>query len=123
LHAQTATIENGFVHLPETAHWLSDYLHELILFPAGRYDDQVDSTAQALAWTKIRPPGWGWLELCRCESERANGIASGRLVSLKAPSWISDVSGLSGRQYVVRDGIVAVVEEDAPTLLRAGFWV
>ena len=42
LHAQTATIENGFVRLPETAHWLADYLQELILFPAGRYDDQVD---------------------------------------------------------------------------------
>ena len=42
LHAQTATIENGFVHLPETAHWLADYLHELTMFPAGRYDDQVD---------------------------------------------------------------------------------
>jgi predicted phage terminase large subunit-like protein len=65
LHAQTATIENGFVHLPETAHWLADYLQELILFPAGRYDDQVDSTAQALAWTKIRPVGWGWLEYYR----------------------------------------------------------
>ena len=42
LHAQTATIENGFVRLPETAHWLADYLQELILFPAGRYDDQVE---------------------------------------------------------------------------------
>ena len=42
LHAQTATIENGFVHLPETAHWLADYLHELTMFPAGRHDDQVD---------------------------------------------------------------------------------
>ena len=42
LHAQTATIENGFVHLPETAHWLADYLHELIMFPAGRHDDQVE---------------------------------------------------------------------------------
>ena len=30
------TIENGFVHLPETAHWLADYLHELTMFPAGR---------------------------------------------------------------------------------------
>ena len=42
LHSQTATIENGFVHLPETAHWLADYLQELTLFPAGRYDDQVE---------------------------------------------------------------------------------
>jgi predicted phage terminase large subunit-like protein len=68
LHAQTATIENGFVHLPESAHWLPDYLHEFAMFPAGRYDDQVDSTAQALAWTKIRPVAWGWLEM----AEQAN---------------------------------------------------
>ena len=60
LHAQTATIENGFVHLPEEAHWLADYVSELIPFPAGRYDDQVDSTAQALAWSKQRLPG-SWL--------------------------------------------------------------
>src|SRR5207237_5524549 len=27
LKAQTAMIENGFVHIPETAPWLSEYLH------------------------------------------------------------------------------------------------
>ena len=27
----------------------------LLAFPAGRHDDQVDSTAQALAWAKQRP--------------------------------------------------------------------
>jgi predicted phage terminase large subunit-like protein len=32
LHAQTATIENGFVHIPTAAHWLADYLHELTVF-------------------------------------------------------------------------------------------
>ena len=36
LHAQTATIENGFVHLPASAPWLADYLHELTVFPNGR---------------------------------------------------------------------------------------
>src|SRR5438105_7424046 len=46
LHAQTAMIENGFVHIPETAPWLAEYLHEVTLFPKGRHDDQVDSTAQ-----------------------------------------------------------------------------
>ena len=25
LHAQMAMTENGFVHLPEKAHWLADY--------------------------------------------------------------------------------------------------
>jgi predicted phage terminase large subunit-like protein len=65
LHAQTAAIENGFVCLPREAHWLADYLHELTVFPNGRYDDQVDSTSQALAWTKQRPPGWGIFEYYR----------------------------------------------------------
>jgi predicted phage terminase large subunit-like protein len=47
LHAQTATIENGFVHLPSEAHWLADYLHELTVFPNGRHDDQVIDRAGA----------------------------------------------------------------------------
>ena len=42
MHAQTAMIENGFVHLPDTAPWLAPYLHELTVFPHGRHDDQVE---------------------------------------------------------------------------------
>ena len=42
LHAQTAMIENGFVHIPETAPWLAEYLHELTVFPKGKHDDQVE---------------------------------------------------------------------------------
>ena len=121
LHAQTATIENGFVYLPETAHWLADYLRELTLFPAGRYDDQVDSTAQALAWTKIRPPGWGILEYYRELAEERNRTAPERFVSMKAPPGVTHVYGLSGRQYMTRDAIVSVVEKDVSPLLRAGF--
>ena len=52
MHAQTAMIENGFVHLPDTAPWLAPYLHELTVFPNGKHDDQVDSTAQMLDWFK-----------------------------------------------------------------------
>ena len=63
LHAQTATIENGFVWLPEAAPWLADYLAEFSAFPRGRHDDQVDSTAQALAWTKLPRTGpEAWIE-------------------------------------------------------------
>jgi predicted phage terminase large subunit-like protein len=32
LHAQTALIENGFVHIPEAAPWLAKYLHEMTVF-------------------------------------------------------------------------------------------
>ena len=53
LHAQTAAIENGLVHLPQSAPWLAEYLHELTVFPYGRFDDQVDATAQFLDWFKM----------------------------------------------------------------------
>jgi predicted phage terminase large subunit-like protein len=43
LNAQTGAMEGGFVHLPREAHWLADYLHELVTFPrplrrSGRFD-------------------------------------------------------------------------------------
>ena len=41
MHAQTAKIENGFVHVPDTAPWLAPYLRELTVFPHGKHDDQV----------------------------------------------------------------------------------
>jgi predicted phage terminase large subunit-like protein len=52
MHAQTAMIENGFVHLPKEGSWLPEYLHELTAFPKGKHDDQVDSRAQMLDWMK-----------------------------------------------------------------------
>jgi hypothetical protein len=51
-HAQTAVTENGFVHIPETAPWLAEYLHEMTVFPNGKHDDHADSTAQFLDWLK-----------------------------------------------------------------------
>ena len=50
MQAQTPPIENGMVLLPKEAHWLGDYVQELVTFPKAKYDDQVDSTAQALKW-------------------------------------------------------------------------
>lgn len=38
------------VVLPDDAHWLPDYLAELVAFPASPNDDQVDATSQALAY-------------------------------------------------------------------------
>jgi predicted phage terminase large subunit-like protein len=65
LHAQTAVMENGFVHLPDEAPWLADHLAELTVFPAGRHDDQVDSTSQFLAWandTRLPQSFVNWME-------------------------------------------------------------
>ena len=65
MHAQTGLIENGFVYIPETAPWLAEYLHEITLFPKGKHDDQVDSTAQFLDWFKRPFPGQGIFEYYR----------------------------------------------------------
>jgi predicted phage terminase large subunit-like protein len=55
-NAQTATIENGFVYVPQQAPWLAEYIHEITTFPSAKYDDQADSTSQALAWINQSPP-------------------------------------------------------------------
>jgi predicted phage terminase large subunit-like protein len=52
MNSVPSTIENGFAYLPENAAWLAEFLHELASFPNGKYDDQVDSTSQALEWYK-----------------------------------------------------------------------
>jgi predicted phage terminase large subunit-like protein len=52
MSTSSSMIENGFVYLPVQANWLDAYRHELSVFPKGQYDDQVDSTSQALDWVK-----------------------------------------------------------------------
>jgi predicted phage terminase large subunit-like protein len=48
LAAQSIKFEAGKVILPTQAPWLDEYLREITGFPGGKYDDQVDSTSQAL---------------------------------------------------------------------------
>lgn len=54
MDAQTSKIEAGQVYLPDDASWLSDFMLELLAFPSGRYDDQVDSVSQFLFWAGKR---------------------------------------------------------------------
>jgi predicted phage terminase large subunit-like protein len=49
--AACAPVAEGTVLLPKEAPWLSAFRHELIAFPRGRYDDQVDSFSQMMRWT------------------------------------------------------------------------
>jgi predicted phage terminase large subunit-like protein len=53
LEAQVHRFERGEVLLPresETEQWLSDYIDELTTFPESEFNDQVDSTTQALVY-------------------------------------------------------------------------
>ncbi len=43
-------IESGRVVIPSQAPWLADLQREVVLFPNGRHDDQVDSISQFLKW-------------------------------------------------------------------------
>jgi predicted phage terminase large subunit-like protein len=52
--AQSAKIEAGHLHLPKEAEWLGSFLFELLAFPHGRHDDQVDSVSQFLKWAATR---------------------------------------------------------------------
>jgi predicted phage terminase large subunit-like protein len=53
---QAAPIEAGAVHLPEKAAWLDAFRSELLAFPQGKHDDQVDALSQALARVRASGP-------------------------------------------------------------------
>jgi predicted phage terminase large subunit-like protein len=48
--AQSAKIEAGHVYLPKDALFLATFIMELLAFPNGANDDQVDSVSQLLIW-------------------------------------------------------------------------
>lgn len=124
LHAQTAMIQ-GFLYLPKGAPWLAAYVHELITFPRAKYDDQVDSTSQALDWIKQGNfgPGMGVFQYYRQEYERLQEKQT-KMVRLKSPTGHGaiGVHTLSGRWVQTdNDGVIEVSEEDAKALIAHGW--
>lgn len=65
LYSQSAEFENGRVLLPSSASWLDEYIRELTAFPGSKYDDQVDSTSQALEHMKQNRGLAIWEKLAR----------------------------------------------------------
>ncbi len=120
VHAQSATMENGFVHLPRQAHWLDNYLHEMLVFPKGRHDDQVDATAQAFAWAKQRSANTGMIDFyARLAREQQGGCdrpMTRLLVPAGTTAYLSD-----GTCPTVRDGFIEVPEGEAAPLMAASF--
>jgi hypothetical protein len=106
---------------PREAHWLTEYLHELTTFPKSKYDDQTDSTSQALAWLKQRMPCYGIFEYYRqlYEESKSRELPRHRL---EVTNNCSHVSTITGRQITVpNDRIITVTDEEMPSLLWAGF--
>ena len=87
LSTVTGLLETGQVRFPVRAPWWSDYLTELITFPRGRYDDQVDSTPRPSNGSAI-PTGsrrcsrsigrWQRNRLAASRSSRSSLVGCGR---------------------------------------------
>jgi predicted phage terminase large subunit-like protein len=50
LRIQSGKIEDKLVWVPQEAPWLDAFRHELLAFPNGKHDDQVDCLSQFLEW-------------------------------------------------------------------------
>jgi predicted phage terminase large subunit-like protein len=87
LNAQTAKIENGRVHLPRSAPWLETYMQEILTFPRCRYDDQVDSTSQALEWLTKPNVMEPWFVQMRRWQEREDKLPHERVYPDIAKVW------------------------------------
>lgn len=53
--AQAVRIEQGHVFVPQDASFMGHFRRELLQFPNGKHDDQVDSVSQFLEWVTARP--------------------------------------------------------------------
>jgi predicted phage terminase large subunit-like protein len=108
---QAAKIEAGQVLLPRSAAWLDEFKSELLQFPHGRHDDQVDSLSQFLAWVGKRNTrtliSWdfGYGEV-RCDPVRGL-VRSPVLASVDVSDHLQDVPRreLQSPQPVRQDNI------------------
>jgi predicted phage terminase large subunit-like protein len=119
-------IEGGDVFIPADAPWLADYLHELAAFPNGRWDDQVDSTSQALNWFREKRYEPGIFVYYREEAEKLKRAdePGEPTVWMRPPPATGGGFGRTGRQYQVdwTTGLVLVCENDVLGFRTAG-WV
>jgi predicted phage terminase large subunit-like protein len=56
MQKHTARIEAGSVFVPRQAPWLDRFRAELLAFPMGRHDDQVDALSQGLEYGFTKRP-------------------------------------------------------------------
>ena len=84
LEAHSAKLEAGYVLLPDKAAWLDEFRTELLAFPNGRHDDQVDALSQFLEWLARRR----WSERSRAEfDERGRAQREATAKSLGRTTW------------------------------------
>ena len=53
METEALAIEHGEVLIPENAPWLETFRDEVVRFPMGQHDDQIDSMSQFLKWRRL----------------------------------------------------------------------
>ncbi|MGU3663336.1 phage terminase large subunit [Methylobacterium sp. A49B] len=120
--AQSARFEEGRVHLPQEASWLGVYEAELLAFPNGRHDDQVDATSYALhyltAWLRrARPPARRSRESIRGPGRRSLVSESG-IAAVEPVALMTDGAGeeriVDGRRIIRVSASTQIPTENGP---------
>jgi predicted phage terminase large subunit-like protein len=124
MSAQTALIANGAVFIPKAAPWLSDLLCELMAFPLGRYDDQVDSVSQALKWFATANDEPGILQYYRMMVEQMHSKpGDDQVVTLKCSNHTNVVYPIKADPiYKGDDGLFRMPMRHARPLLQSSGW-
>jgi predicted phage terminase large subunit-like protein len=109
----------GRVQLPrEEKHWLKTYVDELTTFPYSRYNDQVDSTVQALG--EVVAGDDGSFSRAMRTMELLSGSGNPDMVRLKVPPNTGTIYGMDGRITVPDgDGVIEVSPLEASSLERS----
>jgi hypothetical protein len=85
----------------------------------SRFDDQVDSTSQALEWLKRRFPSQGIFEYYKQQATELNRTMAPSMVRLRANNECSQVITITGRQITVRND--RTIEDEARSFVGRGF--
>lgn len=97
----TGRIEAGELRIPREARWLAEFRREMLDFPSGAHDDQIDALSQFLNWA--RNPDF----VIRRIEEKQYAAARRRI----APPY---------RRPSLRERIENSYNPDAPTLVSGG---
>jgi predicted phage terminase large subunit-like protein len=54
METEALAIEQGQVYVPTEAEWLETFRDEVVSFPMGKHDDQIDSMSQFLRWRRVK---------------------------------------------------------------------
>ena len=96
-------IKQGRIHLPEGADWATDWIDEIVAFPNGEYDDQVDALSMYLDFMATRP---------RLSPIKPGGGGGAVAIIGGLTQTISGGQGLSTRGH----GAVALGSQMAPSI-------